>query len=193
MNDVDTFLAHAVPHGAVHMSLPTNLARQKLARVSVPTAPGAWKSNPPAAPASEVYTAFELLRQAKRPLLYLGSGAREALEGRGAEFAALVRRYCLPVATSLRGKGLFSEEEPLSLGVLGIAGSKRAEQYLAEGVDVLMVLGSRLGEWATKSFSTLFQTAHTVIQVDATPSQYVVLSPVNISDSYPQRLPNYMM
>ncbi|WP_239015012.1 thiamine pyrophosphate-binding protein [Archangium violaceum] len=161
---------HALPHGAVHVSLPTNIARQKLAKVSVPTAPGAWKGSLPAAPASEVYTAFELLRQAKRPLIYLGSGAREALESRGAEFAAFVRRFCIPVATSLRGKGLFSEEDFLSLGVLGIAGSKRAEQYLGEGVDVLLVLGSRLGEWASKSFSSLFQSASTVIQVDATPS-----------------------
>ncbi|WP_239470093.1 thiamine pyrophosphate-binding protein [Archangium violaceum] len=162
--------AQAVPYGAVHLSMPTNIARQKLEKVSVPTAPGAWKGTLSAAPASEVYTAFELLRQAKRPLLYLGSGAREALESRGAEFTTFVRRYCIPVATSLRGKGLFSEEDPLSLGVLGIAGSKRAEQYLREGVDVLMVLGSRLGEWASKSFSSLFQTASTVIQVDATPS-----------------------
>ncbi|MFL5352857.1 thiamine pyrophosphate-binding protein [Archangium sp.] len=162
--------AYAVPHGAVHVSLPTNVARQKLAKVSVPTAPGAWKGGLPAAPASEVYTAFELLRQAKRPLIYLGSGAREALESRGAEFAAFVRRYCIPVATSLRGKGLFSEEDFLSLGVLGIAGSKRAEQYLGEGVDMLLVLGSRLGEWASKSFSSLFESASTVIQVDATPS-----------------------
>ncbi len=163
-------LAQAVPHAAVHMSVPINIARQKLAKVSVPTAPGAWRGTLPAAPASEVYSAFELLRQAKRPLLYLGSGAREALESRGAEFAAFVRRYCIPVVTSVRGKGMFSEEDPLSLGVLGMAGSKRAEQYLGEGVDVLMVLGSRLGEWASKSFSALFQAANTVIQVDATPS-----------------------
>ncbi len=163
-------VAQAVPHGAVHLSLPVNVARQKLARVSVPTAPGAWKGTLPAAPTSEVYSAFELLRHAKRPLLYLGSGAREALESQGAEFAAFVRRYCIPVVTSPRAKGLFSEEEPLSLGVLGMAGSKRAEQYLGEGVDVLMVLGSRLGEWASKSFSSLFEAAHTVIQVDATPS-----------------------
>jgi acetolactate synthase-1/2/3 large subunit len=162
--------AQSVPHGAVHVSVPTNVARQKLAKVSVPEAPGAWKGTPPAAPASEVYTAFELLRQARRPLIYLGSGAREAMEGRGAEFASFVRRFCIPVATSLRGKGLFSEEDFLSLGVLGIAGSKRAEQYLREGVDVLMVLGSRLGEWASKSFSPLFQKAGTVIQVDANPS-----------------------
>ncbi len=163
-------VAQAVPHAAVHMSVPVNIARQKLAKVSVPTAPGAWRGTLPAAPASEVYTAFELLRQAKRPLLYLGSGAREAMESQGAEFAAFVRRYCIPVVTSVRGKGLFSEEDPLSLGVLGMAGSKRAEQYLGEGVDVLMVLGSRLGEWASKSFSSLFQAANTVIQVDATPS-----------------------
>lgn len=163
-------VAHGVPSGAVHVSVPVNIARQKLAKVSVPTAPGTWKSTLPSAPASEVYTAFELLRQAKRPLLYLGSGAREALEKQGPELAAFLRRFCVPVATSLRAKGLFSEEDPLSLGVLGIAGSKRAEQYLREGVDVLMVLGSRLGEWATKSFSSLFEGAHTVIQVDATPS-----------------------
>jgi acetolactate synthase-1/2/3 large subunit len=163
-------VAQAVPHAAVHLSVPVNVARQKLAKVSVPTAPGAWRGTLPAAPAAEVSSSFELLRQARRPLLYLGSGAREALESRGAEFAAFVRRYCIPVVTSPRGKGLFSEEDPLSLGVLGIAGSKRAEQYLGEGVDVLMVLGSRLGEWASKSFSSLFEAAHTVIQVDATPS-----------------------
>jgi acetolactate synthase-1/2/3 large subunit len=163
-------VAQAVPHAAVHMSVPVNIARQKLAKVSVPTAPGAWRGTLPSAPASEVYSAFELLRQAKRPLLYLGAGAREALESQGAEFAAFVRRYCVPVATSVRGKGLFSEEDPLSLGVLGIAGSRRAEQYLGAGVDVLVVLGSRLGEWASKSFSSLFQAASTVVQVDATPS-----------------------
>lgn len=162
--------AHALPAGAVHLSLPSNLARQTLPRVSVPTTPGAWRTRQPAAPASEVYTAFELLRRARRPLIYLGAGAREALETRGADFAAFVRHFCVPVATSLRGKGLFSEEDALSLGVLGIAGSARAEQYLREGVDVLLVLGSRLGEWASKSFSPLFQAAHTVIQVDATPS-----------------------
>ncbi len=163
-------VAQAVPYGAVHLSLPVNVARQKLARVSVPTAPGAWRGTLPAAPASAVFSAFELLRHAKRPLLYLGSGAREALEAQGPEFSAFVRRYCIPVVTSPRAKGIFSEEEPLSLGVLGMAGSKRAERYLGEGVDVLLVLGSRLGEWASKSFSSLFEAAHTVIQVDATPS-----------------------
>ncbi|HSP80074.1 MAG TPA: thiamine pyrophosphate-binding protein, partial [Myxococcaceae bacterium] len=163
-------VAQAVPYGAAHVSLPSNVARQRLERVSVPTAPGAWRGALPSAPTSEVYAAFELLRRAKRPLVYLGSGAREALEKWGREFTAFVHRFCVPVATSLRGKGLFSEEDPLSLGVLGIAGSKRAEQYMSEGVDVLLVLGSRLGEWATKSFSSLFHNSHTVIQVDAKPS-----------------------
>ncbi|RYZ34636.1 MAG: thiamine pyrophosphate-binding protein, partial [Myxococcaceae bacterium] len=48
-------------------------------------------------------------------------------------------------------------------------------------VDVLLVLGSRLGEWASRSFHKYFQSIHHVIQVD--------VEAANIGQLLPVRLP----
>jgi len=117
-----------------------------------------------------VEAAFDLLRGASRPLLYLGSGAREAMLAHGEAVRELAHRFALPVATSVRAKGIYPEDDPFSLGVLGMAGSARAEAYVRGGIDVLMVVGSRLGEWASRSFSRHIRAARAVIQVDANPA-----------------------
>ncbi|RKG79885.1 thiamine pyrophosphate-binding protein [Corallococcus terminator] len=173
--------AQGLPGGAAHLSIPSNIARQPIHRVSVPTTRGAFRARPPSAPFEDLRAAFSLLRTARRPLIFLGSGAREAMGEHGEVFNAFITQHGIPVATSVRAKGLFSEREALSLGVLGLAGSKRSETYLRDGVDVLLVLGSRLGEWATRSFHKYFQAVHHVIQVD--------VNPANIGQFLPVRLP----
>lgn len=173
--------AQGLPGGAAHLSIPANIARQQIERVTLPTTRGSFKARPPAAPFEDLRAAFSMLRTARRPLIFLGSGAREAMATHGEAFTAFVTQHGIPVATSVRGKGLFSERDPLSLGVLGLAGSKRAEAYLREGVDVLLVLGSRLGEWATRSFHKYFQAIRNVIQVD--------VNAANIGQFLPARLP----
>ncbi|MBU8900401.1 thiamine pyrophosphate-binding protein [Corallococcus sp. M34] len=173
--------AQGLPGGAAHLSIPSNIARQRIERVTLPTTRGTFRARPPAAPFEDLRAAFSMLRTARRPLIFLGSGAREAMATQGEAFSAFVTQHGIPVATSLRGKGLFSERDPLSLGVLGLCGSKRAEAYLREGVDVLVVLGSRLGEWATRSFHKHFQAVRNVIQVD--------VNAANIGQFLPVRLP----
>ncbi|WP_375759131.1 thiamine pyrophosphate-binding protein [Corallococcus exercitus] len=190
VNDAQSFqrlLARAMrtaqgqPGGAAHLSVPSNIARQPIHRASVPTTRGAFRARPAMAPFEDLRAAFTLLRTARRPLIFLGSGAREAMAEHSEAFTAFVTQHGIPVATSMRGKGLFSEREALSLGVLGLGGSKRSEAYLREGVDVMLVLGSRLGEWASKSFHRYFQSVHHVIQVDVNAS--------NIGQFLPVRLP----
>lgn len=163
-------VAAAVPRGAVHLSFPANVSRHRLERASLTARSDGRRPAPPAAPLEEVAAAFALLREAERPLLFLGSGAREAMAAHGPELAELARRFAIPVATSVRAKGIFPEDDPFSLGVLGMAGSGHAEAYVREGVDVLMVIGSRLGEWASRSFSRHLRAARAVIQVDANPA-----------------------
>ncbi|WP_434299978.1 thiamine pyrophosphate-binding protein [Corallococcus exiguus] len=173
--------AQGLPGGAAHLSVPANIARQPIHRASVPTTRGAFRARPATAPFEDLRAAFTLLRTARRPLIFLGAGAREAMAEHADTFTAFVTQHGIPVATSMRGKGLFSEREALSLGVLGLAGSKRAEAYLRDGVDVMLVLGSRLGEWASRSFHRYFQAIHHVIQVDVNAS--------NIGQFLPVRLP----
>jgi acetolactate synthase-1/2/3 large subunit len=76
------------------------------------------------------------------------------LAGAGVEHAecsdALLRfaeRWTIPVATTLRAKGVFPEDHPLSLGVFGYAGTHHARIALIDKpLDLLIVLGSGLNE-----------------------------------------------
>ncbi|EPX57265.1 Acetohydroxy acid synthase [Cystobacter fuscus DSM 2262] len=173
-------VVHGLPGGAAHLSIPSNIARQRIRHALLPTTRGAFRARPPAAAPEDLDETFQLLRAARRPLIVLGSGAREALGTHGEAFTAFVSEQGIPVATSLRGKGLFSETEPLSLGVLGLAGSRRAEAYVREGVDVLLVLGSRMGEWASRGFNKHLQAIDSVIQVDAQSAHIGQFLPVRL-------------
>lgn len=90
--------------------------------------------------------AARLLAGARRPVIVVGGGATRA----SAEVTAIAERLGAPVLTTLNGKGTVSERHPLSLGShLRLA----AARAVAEDADVLLVIGSKLGEaelWAPR-------------------------------------------
>ncbi len=99
------------------------------------------------------------LPQARAALNGLGLGADAgplriaclAGAGVGNAAAALLKevaeRWAIPVATTLRAKGIFPEDHDLSLGVFGYAGTRHAATALLGGdLDCLIVLGSGLNE-----------------------------------------------
>ena len=102
-----------------------------------------------------------VLRGADRPLILAGSGVRGASE-RLRQVAELLR---CPVATSPKGKGVLPENHPLALGVLGMGGHESARAYLASGVDVVLAIGTSLGDLATDGFAPELQ-ARALIHVD---------------------------
>jgi len=48
--------------------------------------------------------------------------------------------------TTPKGKGVFPESHPLSLGVFGLGGHPSAAAYLRGGVDVICAIGTGLGD-----------------------------------------------
>ena len=59
----------------------------------------------------------------------------------------IAERWSIPVATTLRAKGVFPEDHELSLGVFGYAGTRHATDAILNGeLDVLLVLGSGFNE-----------------------------------------------
>jgi acetolactate synthase-1/2/3 large subunit len=84
--------------------------------------------------------------------------------------AALIRfaeSFDIPVATTLAAKGVFPENHPLSLGVMGWFGNRPAIDALASGnLDVLFVLGSRLNMLDTLIWSAGFKPRHALIVND---------------------------
>ena len=90
--------------------------------------------------------AVRMIEKARRPLLYVGGGTINAnAAGMLTEFA----RYTnIPVTTSLHGLGAFPEDDPLSLGMLGMHGTWWANQAVQHS-DLLIAAGARFDDRVT--------------------------------------------
>jgi len=97
--------------------------------------------------------------------IWVGYGARDA----AAEVATLARRMHAPVMCSPRGKGIFPEDDPLFVGVTGLAGHASVMQYLEQCAPRrVLVLGSRLGE-PTSFWDRRFVRPGGFVHVDVDP------------------------
>lgn len=147
--------------GAVVLSLPMDVMTTEVSRPMVSFSSRVELEPDPRA----LSAAADALANAKRGVLFVGSGARW---GKGpASVRHLAERLQIPVMTTPKAKGVFPETHPLSLGVFGWGGHASARDYLSEGVDVLVALGTSLGESATDNWSPLLAPTKHFIQVDA--------------------------
>jgi len=115
----------------------------------------------------QVKRAAELIAQAKKPVLYVGGGAKAA----GAEHLvqALAHKTGFPVTTTLHGLGTFPENDPLSLGMLGMHGTAYAN-LAVEHCDLLIAIGARFDDRVTGKVSAFAQNAK-VIHFDIDPGE----------------------
>jgi acetolactate synthase I/II/III large subunit len=105
-----------------------------------------------------------LLRDAQRPLLLAGSGVRG--DGAPDRLRTVAERIACPVATTPKAKGVFPEAHPLALGVLGLGGHRSSLRYLEAGVDVVIAIGTSLGDLSTNGFSPHLQAPRALVHVD---------------------------
>lgn len=83
------------------------------------------------------------------------------------EFAEMFR---IPVATTLKAKGVFPEDHELSLGVFGYAGTRHAAKaLLSDEIELLLVLGSSLNERDTMHWNKKLVPTRGIFQVDVSP------------------------
>jgi acetolactate synthase-1/2/3 large subunit len=115
----------------------------------------------------QVKRAAELIAQAKKPVLYVGGGAKAG----GAEHLvqALAHKTGFPVTTTLHGLGAFPENDPLSLGMLGMHGTAYAN-LAVEHCDLLIAIGARFDDRVTGKVSAFAQNAK-VIHFDIDPGE----------------------
>jgi acetolactate synthase-1/2/3 large subunit len=120
---------------------------------------------PPEPTDAAITDALELIRQARRPLLYVGGGAISS--GAHEAVKQLAERFRLPVTTTLMGKGAFDEKHPLSVGMLGMHGTAYANFAVTE-CDLLIAAGARFDDRVTgrlDGFAPRAQVIH--IDIDA--------------------------
>ena len=109
--------------------------------------------------------AAKLLNNASNPAILAGAGAHNSAE----ELNKLVTDYQIPIATTLRAKGIVPENHAYSLGVVGLYGTNIANKYLRSEVDVLLAVGTSFSEFTTHTWDPSFQPKHALIQVDIDP------------------------
>ena len=104
----------------------------------------------------------EALKQSERPLIIAGGGVHYSLAVETLLKFAEVHQ--IPVAETQAGKGAMNWDHPLSVGGIGVTGTKAANE-LAKKADVIIALGSRLQDFTTES-RTLFNTDTLLVQVN---------------------------
>jgi acetolactate synthase I/II/III large subunit len=103
-----------------------------------------------------------------RIVALVGAGVEKT--NAAADLMAFAERYEIPVATTLRAKGVFPEDHRLSLGVFGYAGHRHAiETILSDEVEVLLVLGSGLNERDTLYWDRKMLPSKALVHVDINP------------------------
>lgn len=105
-----------------------------------------------------------LLRQASRPVLYVGGGA--IASNASDAVRRLARAASLPVCTTLNGLGAFPDDDPLALGMVGMHGARYANEAI-HGADLLIAAGARFDDRVTGKVSEFAQRARIVhIEID---------------------------
>jgi 3D-(3,5/4)-trihydroxycyclohexane-1,2-dione acylhydrolase (decyclizing) len=98
----------------------------------------------------ELAAAADALRGARAPLIVAGGGVHYALaEARLQSFA---EQHGVPVVETMAGKSTLVADHPLYAGPIGVTGAPSANE-LAARADVVLAVGTRLGDFTTGSWT----------------------------------------
>ncbi|MFO1463748.1 MAG: biosynthetic-type acetolactate synthase large subunit [bacterium] len=114
----------------------------------------------------QIKKGWELIKEAKRPLFYVGGGS--VLSRASEELKKLAYLTRVPVAMTLMGLGAFPGTDELSLGMLGMHGTYYSNMAINE-CDVLFSIGARFDDRVTGKLSE-FSKGSKKIHIDIDPA-----------------------
>lgn len=110
--------------------------------------------------------ASEILK-ADKPIIYAGGGV--IISNASEELRILAETILAPVTTTLMGMGSFPTTHPLSLGMLGMHGTKYANYAIQES-DLIIAVGVRFDDRVTGKISAFAPNAK-IIHIDIDPAE----------------------
>lgn len=111
----------------------------------------------------------QLISDAVKPVIIAGYGCIKA--DAQYEVDQLSQLINIPVTTSLKGKGVISEQSSRSLGSLGVTSYSEARNYIVEESDLLIFLGAGFNERTSYLWDEKLLKNKKIIQVDTSPEQ----------------------
>ena len=91
----------------------------------------------------QLKTVAEMLDKAERPFIYYGGGVE--LSDAGEALLALMRKAEVPSAHTMMAIGCVPDDDPLSLGMIGMHGTVSAD-WAVERSDLLLCIGARFSD-----------------------------------------------
>ncbi|WP_224982787.1 biosynthetic-type acetolactate synthase large subunit [Geomonas agri] len=114
----------------------------------------------------QIEKAIASIMQAKKPVIYVGGGV--ILANAAAELVAVAKRLGIPVTTTLMGLGAYPENDPQSLGLLGMHGTYYANMAVSH-CDMLIAIGARFDDRVTGKIASFAPHAK-IVHVDVDPT-----------------------
>jgi len=122
-------------------------------------------------------TLIALLQQARRPVALVGAGAK--LSGAVSEIRQLLDQLNIPTFATVHGLGAIEPEAPYYLGMVGMHGTRAANNALHEN-DLLLVFGARLDDRVTGD-PTRFAPESKIVHFEIDPAQLDRVRPCELA------------
>ncbi len=164
------YLAKTGRPGPVLVDIPKDITQQEY-DYKMPTEKDVLDALPGYKPHYEgnpfqIKKAAELIRKAKRPVLYVGGGT--VISGASEELRQLAELTRIPVTTTNMAKGAFDETHPLALHMLGMHGTYYANMAVYHS-DLLIAVGARFDDRVTGKIQEFAPEAK-IIHIDIDPA-----------------------
>lgn len=146
------------PYGPVSIDWPIDLqyTADPEAQAPLPPAEAPEPTTPPHGPLAE---AAQVMRAARRPLIWVGGGARRV----GPAMTRLAEAWGAGVLSGANGRGSIPEDHPLLIGNFGV--HEALGDVLAQA-DCLLTVGSHLRANETKTFELPLPATHVQVDLD---------------------------
>jgi len=115
----------------------------------------------------QIKKAVELIMKSERPIILAGGGVR--LSNAHPEVLELAEKIPAFVVTTLMGKGAIPEEHPLSLGFIGMHGTKYGNLAVMDA-DLIIAVGCRFSDRTVGKFDEFAPDAK-IIHIDIDPAE----------------------
>ncbi|MFA5568172.1 MAG: 3D-(3,5/4)-trihydroxycyclohexane-1,2-dione acylhydrolase (decyclizing) [Trueperaceae bacterium] len=125
-----------------------------------------WRVRRPEPEKELVNEVVRMLMAAKSPLIVCGGGV--TYSAAQAELAEFAERFGVPVVESQAGKGALNWDHPFNAGPVGAAGGLAANR-LAARADLVLAIGTRLGDFVTASRTAFQHPDVRLVGVNVTP------------------------
>lgn len=160
------YLAGTGRKGPVLVDLPKDVLTSKTEasypkQVKIRSYSPNYKGNP-----KQIERAAKVINEAQRPVIYAGGGVVSS--GASKELIQFAHHTNIPVTTTLMGLGAFPQDDPLSLDMLGMHGTRYAN-YAVQESDLIIAVGARFDDRITGKISEFAPHAK-IIHLDIDPT-----------------------